>query len=246
VRPPALAALALCVVLAADAGRAQVPIVADLSDHLIAVTTGFTGAELLLFGAIEGEGDVALVVKGPATEVGIAKRERLAGVWVNGEETVFRDVPAFYFVATTPGTMTRAPASLLKRHAIGLAQVRFTPSEPDRPDLADFRAAMVRRMQAEGLFPRSVEPISVLGGKLFRATVRFPSNTPTGIYAVEVYFIRDGAVVSAQTTPLAVSKVGLGAEAYDFAHRYAPAYGAIAVLLAAAVGWLANLLFRKN
>ena len=30
-------------------------VVADLSDHLIAVTTGFAGTKLLLFGAIEGD-----------------------------------------------------------------------------------------------------------------------------------------------------------------------------------------------
>lgn len=242
----AIALLALCLALAADQSRAQTPIVADLSDHLIAVTTGFTGAELLLFGAIEGKGDIALVVKGPATEVGVARRERLAGVWVNAEETTFRDVPAFYFVATTPGVLTRVPAGLLKRHEIGLSQVHMTPSEPDRPDLAGFKAAMIRRMQAEGLFPSRIEPISVLSGRLFRASVRFPSNTPTGTYAVEVYFIRDGKVISAQTTPLTVSKIGLGAEAFDFAHRQAAIYGLIAVTLAAAVGWFANLLFRKG
>ena len=30
-------------------------VVADLSDHLIAVTTGFSGTKLLLFGAIDGD-----------------------------------------------------------------------------------------------------------------------------------------------------------------------------------------------
>ena len=39
-------------------------VVADLSDHLIAVTTGFSGTKLLLFGAIDGEAaDVIVVVR---------------------------------------------------------------------------------------------------------------------------------------------------------------------------------------
>ena len=33
------------------------PLVADLSNHLIAITTGFTGAQVLLFGATDGPGD---------------------------------------------------------------------------------------------------------------------------------------------------------------------------------------------
>ena len=34
-------------------------LVADLTSHLIAITTGFTGASVVLFGAIDGPGDVA-------------------------------------------------------------------------------------------------------------------------------------------------------------------------------------------
>ena len=38
-------------------------LVADLSDHLIAITTGFVGTDVLLFGAIDGPGDVVVVVQ---------------------------------------------------------------------------------------------------------------------------------------------------------------------------------------
>ena len=33
-------------------------LVADLSQHLVGITTGFAGADVLLFGAVEGHGDV--------------------------------------------------------------------------------------------------------------------------------------------------------------------------------------------
>ena len=41
-------------------------LVADASRHLVAITTGFVGTKVLLFGATEGEGDVIIVVRGPA------------------------------------------------------------------------------------------------------------------------------------------------------------------------------------
>ena len=38
------------------------PLIADLSNHLIAITTGFTGTDVLLFGATDGPGDIIALV----------------------------------------------------------------------------------------------------------------------------------------------------------------------------------------
>lgn len=69
---------------------------------------------------------------------------------------------------------------------------------------------------------------------------------PTGSYSVEVYLIRDGNVVSAEITPLVISKIGLGAELFDFAHHYSPLYGLSAIIVAIVTGWLAALVLQRN
>jgi uncharacterized protein (TIGR02186 family) len=84
-----------------------------------------------------------------------------------------------------------------------------------------------------------------LGARLFRVDVHFPSNVPLGIYQVQVFLFRDGAVAGAQTTPLVIGKAGLDAEVYEFAHRQAAAYGALAVAIALLAGWLAGSIFRR-
>ena len=68
---------------------------------------------------------------------------------------------------------------------------------------------------------------------------------PTGAYTVSVFLIRDGDVVSAQTTPLTVSKVGFSAEIFEFAVRQSTLYGISAIIFAVAAGWLAGAIFRK-
>ncbi|MGE3784483.1 MAG: TIGR02186 family protein, partial [Alphaproteobacteria bacterium] len=73
----------------------------------------------------------------------------------------------------------------------------------------------------------------------------FPQNVPTGTYLVQVFLIRDGDVVSGQTTPLVISKVGLDAAISEFAIRNSAAYGSIAIAVALAAGWLASLAFRR-
>jgi hypothetical protein len=78
--PRVMAILCLIVAaLAASPARAQ-PLVFDLSSHLIAITTGFSGTELLLFGATEGEGDVIVTLRGPETTAVVRKKSRVAGI----------------------------------------------------------------------------------------------------------------------------------------------------------------------
>ena len=88
--------------------------------------------------------------------------------------------------------------------------------------------------------------MNFLGERLFRTTIEFPANVPTGTYLVEVFFARNRDIVSGQTTPLVVSKVGADAEVFAFANRQPGFYGAIAVLIAVVAGWLASLPFRRS
>ena len=112
---------AILVMLVGARAQAQA-IVADLSAHEIAITAGFSGTELLLFGATDGEGDVIVVVRGPATTMSVRRKSRVLGIWINTESLRFRDVPSFYRVAssrpieanTTPHLV--ADIEILRRH----------------------------------------------------------------------------------------------------------------------------------
>ncbi|MCM0020593.1 MAG: TIGR02186 family protein, partial [Tagaea sp.] len=87
--------------------------------------------------------------------------------------------------------------------------------------------------------------VTFLGPRLFRTRIVFPANVPTGAYNVEVLLVRNGQVAAAQSTPMFVSKVGIGAEVYDFAHTHAAWYGLLAVLIAVFAGWAAGAIFKK-
>lgn len=225
--------------------RAAPDLVADLSQHLVAITTGFTGTEVLLFGAIEGGGDVVVVVRGPARRETVRRKTRLAGIWVNGAEMSFDGVPAFYWVGASRDLDTIMTRPVRLRHGIGADLLQFKTVGENPVDVDQFRKALVRNKRRQGLYGRDVGKVSFLGLRLFRTRVYFPANVPTGTYQVEVFLLRDGAVASAQTTPLIISKVGLGAEVYDFAHRESAAYGIIAIIIALSAGLLVSVVFRK-
>jgi uncharacterized protein (TIGR02186 family) len=223
-------------------------LVADLSNHLIAINTGFVGTDVVLFGAVDGPGDVAVVVQGPPTEVMVRRKARVAGIWINAASMEFQQVPSFYSVATNRPLEQIIGDAVLARHEIGLGHLRLAPLSPGRasPDrIREFREALIRNKQEEGLYGKALGQVAFLGERLFRTNVYFPANVPTGAYTVSVFLIRDGDVVSAQTTPLAVSKVGFSAEIFEFAMRQSTFYGISAIIFAVAAGWLAGAIFRK-
>lgn len=242
-----VAALLAALLVAAPAPdlKGAAPLVADLSNHLIAITTDFTGTDVLLFGAVDGPGDVVVVVRGPVTDVTVRRKERIAGIWVNRASVEFRSVPSFYAVASTRPLEEVLDGPTRMRHSIGLETLRLSAPESERAILPEFQDALRRIKTAEQLYRPDVIDVIFLGDTLFRADIRFPSNVPIGSYVVEVLLVRDGEVASAQTTPLVISKIGVGADIFEFAHRHAFFYGTASIALALLAGWIAHLVFRR-
>jgi len=224
-----------------------VPLVADLSKHLIAISTGFTGSDVLLFGATDGSGDVVLVVRGPLTRKVVRKKELWGIIWANRDSVTYDNVPAFYQVFANGDLENIASTSVLARHQIGTQHLAFKLSEKSVTDsfIPGFRAALVRLKQKQHLYGDRVLPVTMLANRLFRAELHFPANVPTGTYSVEVYLFRDGDVVSAEITPLVISKTGTSADLFDFAHQQAAIYGVMAIVIAVVTGWLAGAIFRR-
>jgi uncharacterized protein (TIGR02186 family) len=237
-----IAVLALTAICGEARGAA---VVADLSTHIVAIGSGFTGDSVVLFGSTDGPGDIIAVVRGPEIDMTVWRKGKVAGIWVNAESVTFDNVPSFYrVVASRPlhELIQPAAAALYK---IGSENLKLTPAEPVPEQRAEqFGNALIERQQRAGLFGTEIGKVTFLGERLFRASLGFPANVPTGTYLVQIFLVRDGDVVSGQTTPLVVSKIGIDAAVSDFAIRESAVYGAIAVLTALAAGWLASLPFR--
>ncbi|MEQ8398332.1 TIGR02186 family protein [Thalassobaculum sp.] len=242
------AGLVLSAFAAIPAVYGKQDLVANLSDHEIAITTGFTGAKLLLFGAIEGEGQIVVVVTGPRQSVKVRRKERVAGIWINTDSMTFDNVPSFYAVATTE-SLDQVDPDIRNRQEMGLNHLNLRPADIDddvsTDDIKAFREGLVRNQVRHGLYSATSGRITLVSDRLFDTWVSFPANVVTGIYTVSVYYIQDGSPVHAQTTPLRVSKIGLGAYAFRFAHTNAAAYGVFAIVIAVLAGWLAAVIFRK-
>lgn len=234
---------------AQDGAKApDVPLVADLSSHLVAITTGFTGTDVLLFGATNGPGDIAVVVRGPAKNEVVRRKGRFGPIWANDAAIKFNDVPSYYRVASSRPLDEFAPQMLLTSRKIGVDTIRMITADEDvtSGEMAEFRKALVHLKTKTNLYDQGISDITLMSNRLFRTELHFPANIPTGTYMVEVYLFRDGQITSAEILPLNISKIGIGADIYDFAHgKFAFLYGVLTVLLAGGSGWAASALFRR-
>lgn len=238
----------IAVLFLAMPGSAQTPLIADLSEHQIQITTGFVGTDVLLFGTVDPGSDVVVVIRGPEEETTVWRKGRYAGIWINDRRVVFQRVPSFYAVRSSAPLHDAASNVTRARHGMGaeFLRLRSVDEGVSEAELNEFRKALIRNKEKQGLFASGGDDIAFLGGQLFRTRLHFPANVPTGFYDVEVFMLQEGRVVHAQTTPLIVRKAGLGADVFFFAHNFSAVYGIIAVLLAVAAGALAAFVFRKN
>ncbi len=220
------------------------PLVADLSSQEIGITADFSGTELLLFGAVEGEGDIAVVVRGPKRREVVRRKGRVIGVWINTDSLAFENVPAFYWIATTRPLEEIAPPAELARLELGEGRLRIA-ARGAAERVRRFRDALLRNKRRLGLYGGAPGRVAIVEGRLFRTTVTFPATVPTGRYTVEVYLFRAGRLIGATTKPLTVRKAGIEAEIFDFAHQHAAWYGIIAIVIALMAGWGAGMVFRK-
>lgn len=232
-------------------------LVTDLSEHLVAIKSNFTGTQILLFGAVEIESpeiralarDIVVVVRGPATDVTVRQKARVAGIWMNYGSETYERAPGYYAVVSTRPLEAIASKDVLERHQIGTKYLRFkqlTSATANLKEQTPYSDAIVRLMTEQKLYSEIAGGVKLLGNTLFRATVNIPANVPVGIYTAEVYLIRGGNVIHAQASPLYINKSGFERFVYNLAHRQPLLYGVIAVALALFSGWLAAAAFRNR
>jgi len=249
VRPIAAVATVLAGLAAAAPTARADQIVGDVSARLIEITSNYTGAEIVMFGARTGRGDIVIVVRGPSQPEVVRRKSQIAGIWINAASAAFNDVPGFYAVAATRPLLEIAPAHVWAALQIGTENLPLLPrgaSAEGQTAAAPFREALIRSKETDRLYHRDIKPIEVSAGTLFRASVTLPAHAPDGGYYVTFYLVNRGAVVETRNVFFFINKAGFGRTVYDFAHQQPLAYGALAVAIAALGGWLAAALFRRS
>jgi uncharacterized protein (TIGR02186 family) len=232
----------LCVILAFASPAGAEPLTADMSTYRIDMDANFSGTRVFLFGARNEPGDIVAVIRGPAKNYIMRKKENIAGMWLNSSRMKFFSVPAFYHLAASKPLSEIADTQLLEQLGIGELHIMPKSSHPNYPQFAD---AFMDHQRDQKRFMQNPLALQLVGETLFKSVFEFSDNIPPGDYTTEIYLIHDGRLIDRQVLPLAVVKTGLDAWLYNFAHDRPGLYGLTAIFIALAAGWFAGRIFEN-
>lgn len=239
---------------------------AALTETEVRVNSDFRGAHIVLYGAVFSPGnrptDLVVIVRGPERPIRIARKVRVAGVWLNSRPVVFDGAPGFYMAASTRPLDEITGFATLRRIGAGVDHLPMSAPAAQRietrygvpdvvvsslgPDYLMWRRAIVRLQQQAGLYAADEGGVQFVDDGLFRAEIALPAGAPIGRYEVNVLLFQGGHPVSWKVRTLSVEKVGVERALYLAAHRSPWSYGVAVMAFALLVGWAAAALFRRN
>jgi uncharacterized protein (TIGR02186 family) len=253
----AIAAAAYCCLAGGPAAAEKV--VASLSNHRVAITSSFTGEDLVLFGAIEADAagrqlrdnyDLVVTVIGPRQTYRTRRKARVAGIWVNTDARDFLNVPSYLSVLANRPFSHLSNSETLRREQIGLDNYLLT--QRVGADFADtvrddpFRAAFVRIENDYGLYNESSAAVTFITPTVFRAAIPLPAQVPTGFYNIDVKLFADGEVIGRTATAFEIIKAGVEQYVAEAARDHGLLYGLATALLALLTGWFASVVLRRD
>jgi uncharacterized protein (TIGR02186 family) len=245
--------LALTPLLMAQAKPVLVP---DVSQRNIEIAYSFTGAELLLFGAIlypggrlptgEQPTDIVVVVKGPTQSILMREKEKVAGIWVNASRLRYRSAPSFYAIASSKPIGRLVDDRTRAIYELGLDSLQLSPASSAPAPVQDrFQKGLVDLKRRAGLYYEAPRAVEITDGVLYRARVSIPARVPVGRFTAETFLIRDGRVLAAAVRDIDIRKSGFERFVARAADRSSVTYGLVAVALSVFLGWAAGWIARR-
>ena len=237
------------VLLSAQSDPILVP---EVSQHEVQVRQGFTGTELLLFGAIldpagrrAGQDyDIVVVLKGPTSPVQVREKERVAGIWINADSTAFRSAPSFFAVASSTPIATIVGARTAANYEFGTQFIQPSPTGMiDVDQQQKFASGLVDLRTRQGLYKEDMAGVQINEQVLYQARIDLPSNVQTGTYTAETFAVARGRVIASAISEVEVRKVGFERLIELFSQEQSLLYGLLAVFMSVSMGWMAGRLF---
>jgi uncharacterized protein (TIGR02186 family) len=245
------ALLAMPLLVAAGPAPILVP---DVSQREVEIRFSFTGAELLLFGAIIYPGgrlptepaDIIVVLKGPSRSITMREKSKIAGIWVNADSIKFRSAPSFYAIASSKPLRKLVDERTAAIYELGLNNLQLSPSSLSATtETARFAKGLNDLNSRTGLYVQSPGAVEITDGVLYRARLPLSARVVTGTYTAETFLIQKGRVVAAAVREIEVRKSGFERYVGQVAEHHGIAYGLVAIAMALVMGWAAGAIARR-
>lgn len=236
-------------------GAAPQPrLVPGVSQGEVEIRYSFTGAELLLFGAIlypggkvpDDPADIIVVLRGPSQQVMMREKRKIAGIWLNAASAEFRTAPSFYAIASSSPVSHMVDERTAAIYELGLDKLQLSPSSLNSgPEIERFSTGLTDLRVRNGLFVERPGAVRITDGVLYQARLPLSARVVVGTYTAETFLVRDGRVLAAAVREIEVRKSGFERMFGVFANQRPVLYGLSAIAMALSLGMLAGYLAMR-
>lgn len=248
---PALLLLLLAPLLM---GQARPRLVPAVSQEQVEIFYSFTGAELMVFGAILYPGgrapddpvDIVVVLKGPEESILVREKQKIAGMWINAAQARFRSAPAFYAIASARPIGEIVDPRTAAIYELGIDNLQLSPASANpAAEARRFEEGLVDLRSRNGLYVEQDDAVEVTESVLYSARIEIPARVPVGDYTAETFLIQDGRVLAGAVRDIRIDKSGFERFVALAAERHGLLYGLFAVAVSLLLGWIAGVIFRR-
>ena len=118
-------------------------LVPDISARRVDIRYTFTGAQLLLFGAIVYPGgrpptkpaDIVVVLRGPVQPILLREKQKVGRlIWMNADSSRFRSAPSYYAVASSRPISSLVDERTAAIYEMGLGNLQLSPGGGALPE----------------------------------------------------------------------------------------------------------------
>ena len=251
-RTPKIIYILLFFIYFADVSYSRDFLLGDISNRNISITASFTGANIIIYGAIDPNiyvhNNIYITVIGPKKTLRLRKKINKFGFWLLDKEFVdIYDMPSYYALASNINDSDmKEPVFIVNE--IGWENIKFKPINKISDEEKKIKLDILKKIYiSEKLYVPKLNGINIIRNTLFRSEFELPATAQVGNYEVYMYLVSKESheLISIWSDNITVTKEGLSADLFDYSKNQPLLYGLFAALGAIVFGFIASEVFRR-
>jgi hypothetical protein len=183
-----------------------------LTPETIQMGTFYDGAPIRVEGTLPQGAKVMVVVRGEAKDELFNKKGRVGPIWINTDKVHVSGTPSLFLRFSSEDVHTFLPREAIDAYALDelsikkRMHIRTSHGEPDAQYWEVLTDSYLDLKKTDLTYRRVADRVQVVeqadGSTHYTLRFNWPRSAPPGLYHVEVYACRDGAVVGQAGTVL--------------------------------------------
>jgi len=229
---------------AASSGQAAVTM--KMTPPAIEMGAFYDGSPIRIEGEAAPGSSVFVIIRGPAKDEVFNRKNRVGPIWINTDKVHVTGAPSLFLRFSSADVHSLLDRKTIDRYQLDelsiveRMHVRTSRGEPDAEYRELIENSYIELKKKDGTYRRVAGRVQMSesgGAAHYSLAFHWPKTAPPGLYNVEVYACKEGAIAGETSSALRLAQVGFPAFMARLAHTHPWEYGILAVIAAVIAGF---------